>query len=86
LDDSIKCWLDLLLCPEVSKTLDYQIHSQEINKYAKFGNERKTVAYVISSSKSTAQATYQAMVNVLTIWSDYTVAFVSYQALNFAAS
>jgi len=84
-DDSTKSWLDALLGPENSQTLDYQIRSQGI-KYSKFGIEIKTFAFVISSSKSTSQATYHAMAKLWPIRSDYTVGFVGYQALNFAAS
>ena len=52
--------------------LRLSIRSQGI-KYSKFGIEIKTFAYVISSSKSTSQATYHAMAKIL--WSDYNFGF-----------
>ena len=76
--------MDSLLGKELATTLDYQIRSQGV-KYTKFGIEVKTYAYGISASKSTAQETYNAMIKIFPIRSDYSIGFVGYQALNFAA-
>jgi hypothetical protein len=83
--DGTKKWLDSLMGDELASRLDYQVRSQGI-KYAQHGIETKTYAYVISSSTSTAQATYAAMTTILPIRSDYTVGFVGYRTQNFASA